>query len=693
MDKNVQDELNTLNERIKECRQIEQSLRESEARFRTLVEQIPAITYISALDKDGTILYVSPQIRDILGYSPDEYKADPDLWRKQLHPDDHDRVMADLVSSRVADRNFVSEYRKIARDGHLVWFHDEAVTVKDNEGKALYLQGVMYDITQEKTAEKALENAFSELEKRVSQRTMDLNRINQSLRKEIEERSRAQAVASKLASFPILLPMPVVELDKDGRITYINPVGIRLFSDILTAGFNHPFLRGLENAVDKLREEDKQSLSREIEIAGVWYSQFVFLVENGLRLYAMDITERKKFEQALKENQRELLAIIEGTPILQFVLDREHRVLYWNKALERYTGIPSEKMVGTKDHCKAFYSYQRPCLVDLLLDNQIEDISRWYPDRFTKSRLVENAYEATDFFPKVGEHGTWLQFTAALILDSQGEVMGAIETMVDVTQQKKAEEERQHSEEIFRTVANFVYDWEYWLDPEKKLIYSTPSCQRFTGYTPDEFYANPGLIQKIVHPDDRKKFLDHIATVTEQQKEASIDIRIISKDGRVLWINHICHAARDDSGAYIGRRVSNTDITRVKQLESRLKTCADEHRIMLAGLPGAVFTGRQEGQELEPVGDGIQKLTGFEAKDFLSNRISYTSLVVDEDRPRLLSTRKSASDRNQEYEVSYRIKDAGGNIKKVLEKGLGTRDTAGRKLLEGVLLDAEICRQ
>ncbi len=141
---------------ITKRRHAEDQLRRAEAQYRALVEQIPAITYTAALDDASTTLYISPQIESILGYSPEDYRADPDIWRKRLHPDDRDRVLADLDRSRACNRPFRSEYRMIARDGQVIWLRDEAVVVHDSPGKSLFLQGVMYDLTERKLAEDAL---------------------------------------------------------------------------------------------------------------------------------------------------------------------------------------------------------------------------------------------------------------------------------------------------------------------------------------------------------------------------------------------------------------------------------------------------------------------------------------------------------------------------------------------------------
>ena len=144
---------------ITERKQAEKKLYEAEARYRTLVEQIPAITYIAALDEASTTLYVSPQIETILGFSPAEYQANPDMWRERLHPDDRERVLAEVARSHAMGKPLVSDYRMLTRDGHVVWFHDEAALVRNADGRPLFLQGVMLDITERKRIEMTLQES------------------------------------------------------------------------------------------------------------------------------------------------------------------------------------------------------------------------------------------------------------------------------------------------------------------------------------------------------------------------------------------------------------------------------------------------------------------------------------------------------------------------------------------------------
>ena len=135
-------------------------LHETEARYQTLVEQVPAIIYTESVGEPGGMMFISPQVEALLGYSPEEWLGHSDLWIEVLHPEDRDRVIQECVNSNQSLGAFLSEYRMIARDGRVVWFRDEAVLVHDADGKPLCWQGLMLDITERKEAERALEHAL-----------------------------------------------------------------------------------------------------------------------------------------------------------------------------------------------------------------------------------------------------------------------------------------------------------------------------------------------------------------------------------------------------------------------------------------------------------------------------------------------------------------------------------------------------
>jgi len=132
------------------------TLPESDARYQTLIEQIPAVVFMAFLDKGIGEAYVSPQIEVILGFTQEEWLTDPVRWYQQIHPDDKDRWSVEAAELFLLGNPLKSLYRVIARDGRVVWFHCEAKMVRNKDGRPWFIQGVAFDISELKRAEEAL---------------------------------------------------------------------------------------------------------------------------------------------------------------------------------------------------------------------------------------------------------------------------------------------------------------------------------------------------------------------------------------------------------------------------------------------------------------------------------------------------------------------------------------------------------
>jgi two-component system, NtrC family, sensor kinase len=156
----------------------------------------------------------------------------------------------------------------------------------------------------------------------------------------------------------------------------------------------------------------------------------------------IDVTERKRAEAAQKQAQQLLTQIIDGDPVPTLVIDARHIITHWNHACEQVSGISAAEMVGTRKQWSAFYAAERPIMADLIVSGEIDNILAFYGNKMLcRSPVIKDAYEAEDFFSQMGEHGRWLSFTAAPLRNARGEVIGAIETMQDITERKNAETE------------------------------------------------------------------------------------------------------------------------------------------------------------------------------------------------------------------------------------------------------------
>ena len=154
----------------------------------------------------------------------------------------------------------------------------------------------------------------------------------------------------------------------------------------------------------------------------------------GFQHIARDITEKKRAEEMLTK-------IINGSPIPTFAINKQHKVTHWNTALESLSGMKKDEVVMTDKQWVAFYTEKRPVMADLIVDGaSADEIEVHYGDKGRKSYLIDGAYEAEDFFPALGEDGRWLHFTASPIKDSEGEIIGAIETIRDVTEARRMQD-------------------------------------------------------------------------------------------------------------------------------------------------------------------------------------------------------------------------------------------------------------
>jgi PAS domain S-box-containing protein len=194
---------------MSERRRADARLRRLEARYRTRVEGIPAVTFMAALDEDIHELYVSPQIESLLGFSQKEWLEDPVLWYSRLHPGDRDRWHAEFARTVTTAVPFRSVYRFIARDGRVVWVHGEAKVVRDEDGQPLFLQGMAFDITPIKQAEEELKGLNQTLDQRVKERTA----IAEQRAQELAQSKAKLEVFAYTASHDLKEPLRAIRLD------------------------------------------------------------------------------------------------------------------------------------------------------------------------------------------------------------------------------------------------------------------------------------------------------------------------------------------------------------------------------------------------------------------------------------------------------------------------------------------------
>jgi len=287
-----------------------------------------------------------------------------------------------------------------------------------------------------------------------------------------------------------------------------------------------------------------------------------------------DITSLKKIEAALRQSERNLEQIIQGSSVPMFVIDENHRVTHWNRAMENITRISADKVRGTSRHWKAFHSKRQPLLADLIIDGIPKKVIYKYQQaKIFKNPVIKGAYEGTDFFPKVGGRDRWIYYTAAPIKDSTGKVIAAVETLQDITQLKEAEAaintQKQYFEALFNSSASAIVS----LDQNDKILNINPKFEALFGYQKKEVRGKD--IDALIAPAENYQEARKITACVAQGDIVHQEAVRYKKNGTPVHVT-ISGSPILVNGQQIGSLGIYADITERKQSEKELKAAKQE---------------------------------------------------------------------------------------------------------------------
>lgn len=367
--------------------------------------------------------------------------------------------------------------------------------------------------------------------------------------------------------------------DEEGLIQYINPEGEDFFRlkkgesagkdllEIIPENYSGPLWKIALEALKSERPFNHDVLLPS-SVGDAWRDVTATPVHDeisGRNMVILTGRHPTESRNVLKEYERSEIKpdiLLDGFPVPMFILDNNHRVIYWNKALESQSGIKSGDAIGTKSQWKIFYPEERPTLADLLLDDIPENLSKWYAQTPSKSEKIPGAYEVDNYYPNLGPEGKWFRLIAYVMRNEDGRIVGATETYIDISGQKKAEADLIASRNRYQGYIEDSPNALLIVDREGNYVEVNPAACDMLGYNEEEFlHMN---ILDVVPPEDIgkviKQFEGYMTT-----GHFNTEVRLMTKDGEIL--NVILKAAALPNGTYLG---FTTDITELKKTSQEL---------------------------------------------------------------------------------------------------------------------------
>ena len=274
-----------------------------------------------------------------------------------------------------------------------------------------------------------------------------------------------------------------------------------------------------------------------------------------------EIAERKEVERQLRIETTALESAANGV----IITDVAGAILWANPAFLNMSGYNMDEVIGASPHILSSGRHEKDYFQDLW--RTILGGNTWRGETINRRKDGSLYVEEQTITPVRLESGELSHFIAI---------------KQDVTERKHAEDALRESEEKFRTLVEWTYDWEIWLDPRGNIIYNSPSCERITGYGPEEFVAEPDLMASIVHPDDRSFHDAHLRSLHDEVAGMEkVEYRIIARNGKERWIEHVCRPLFGTNERYLGRRISNRDITEQKQVEENIREHNQKEKLLI----------------------------------------------------------------------------------------------------------------
>jgi PAS domain S-box-containing protein len=621
-----------------------ETLARSEERYRRLVELLPGVVWLNEVDRDDPksthCIYIAPHLEELLGYTPQEWMDDDDLWSRVIHVDDRPAV---LLANQAADDSSVLsvEYRAIARDGRTVWIHDQAVRVPASDGGPVYWQGIMVDITAQRAADAGLQ--------------------------ELGESFRGLFSAS---------PVAIMAIEPDGLVRLWNPAAERMYGWNAGEVVGRPLPTLPPGAIDEhrdlLRRASEGEPLRGVELrrmrrdgtpvdVTLWTAPLLDATGavEAVMCVMEDVTPRNRVERqqealaglgllALEiDDLDELLAhatrLVADTLGVELVELREAQPersmlllragVGWGPGLVGSDTLPVETATPSTVALERGESVVAP---DLGADDRFSSVPilRDHGAASAMAAIVHAGHAPYGVLSAFGTRPTAFGRDDVRFLQGIAAIVGlAIE-------RSRAGAALQQAEARYRTLVEDGPAIVYLYDADRSpghLTYISPQVEALLGYPRTDWMGDPLFWITVLHPADRDRVLRIDTSTIERGAPFDLEYRFVAADGRDVWIHDRSNAVRGNDGEILFRQGVMVDVTARRHAEDERRRAVDRQLRLATRLEilHELDRGLQQSRSIEEMStlalDRLRRLIAFDRGS--------VGLLEGTDRVRLLTVR------------------------------------------------------